>query len=444
MKEISGLQSGFFNPRVLLAFSLFSIGASLAVLSLYAAPWQVKPAWSIVTSPSANTPSQLLHSVTCTSTSNCWAVGYYNNNSGVRQTLIEQWNGTSWTIVSSPNTSTTQDNELEAVTCASASECWAVGYFVNGGVTETLIDEWNGSSWSIVITLPYNGVFYGATCTSASQCWAVGYSENGSSVPQTFVEQWNGTSWDIVSSPDTSSTQNNILDSITCTSASDCWAVGGFVNSSGVEQTLIEQWNGTSWAIVSSPNTSSTQYNVLESVTCPSASQCSAVGFYINSSGVFQTLIEQWNGTSWTIVSSPNTSSTQVNVLQSVACTSASECWAVGYYDNSSGTFQTLVEEWNGTSWAVVSSPNTSNTQHNQLNGVTCASASECWTVGYYVSDNRGPIRTSSSNGTAPRGESCCRPTTTRSTNSMASRAFHRRSALRWATTTTAAFSTRP
>ncbi len=85
----------------------------------------------------------------------------------------------------------------------------------------------------------------------------------------------------------------------------------------------------------------------------------------------------------WSIVSSPNTSATQHNALRGVTCVSASECWAVGYYltDNA---VQTLIERWDGTSWAIVSSPNTSTTQSNFLLGVTCVSASECWAVGYY------------------------------------------------------------
>ena len=53
---------------------------------------------------------------------------------------------------------------------------------------------------------------------------------------------------------------------MTCVSASDCWAVGYYIYSSGVYiyQTLIEHWDGTSWAIVTSPNTSTTQSNVLK------------------------------------------------------------------------------------------------------------------------------------------------------------------------------------
>jgi hypothetical protein len=73
-----------------------------------------------------------------------------------------------------------------------------------------------------------------------------------------------------------------------------------------------------------------------------SASDCRAVGNYYNGSA-YQTLIERWDGNSWAIVSSPNTSATQNNFLQAVTCVSASECWAVGSYTTGNGVGQTLV-----------------------------------------------------------------------------------------------------
>src|SRR5439155_23584200 len=141
--------------------------------------------------------------------------------------------------------------------------------------------------------------------------------------------------WSIVPSPNTSTTQNNELDRVTCTSASDCWAVGSYyiIDSPGsTSQTLIEHWNGTAWSIVTSPNISAT-HNFLNGVTCASASDCWAVGAYnTDSVGGWRTLIEHWNGTAWSIVTSPNTSTTGINVLGGVTCTSASDCWAVGAY----------------------------------------------------------------------------------------------------------------
>ena len=65
-----------------------------------------------------------------------------------------------------------------------------------------------------------------------------------------------------------------------------------------------------------------------------------------------------------------------------MTCVSASDCWAVGYLWPGS-TYQTLIEQWDGSAWAIVASPNTSSTHTNVLQGVTCVSAADCWAVGY-------------------------------------------------------------
>jgi hypothetical protein len=128
---------------------------------------------------------------------------------------------------------------------------------------------------------------------------------------------------------------------VTCVSASECWAVGYYDGLGDfIYQTLIERWDGTSWTIVNSPNTN-TLSNALFGVTCGSASDCWAVGDYLTDNAT-QTLIERWDGTSWAIVSSPNTSATQSNLLLGVTCGSTPDCWAVGYYFNASNVAQTL------------------------------------------------------------------------------------------------------
>src|SRR5260370_20564341 len=127
--------------------------------------------------------------------------------------------------------------------------------------------------------------------------------------------------------------------------------------------------------------------NVLASVTCTSASDCEAVGHF--AVGIFfQTLVEHWDGNGWTVISSPNPTPNDDNVLNWITCNSASDCLAVGYFnagDVNHPLDQTLIEHWNGTAWAVVDSPNRDGFQFNFLNAVTCVSASECWAAG--VSD---------------------------------------------------------
>src|ERR1700756_508229 len=89
----------------------------------------------------------------------------------------------------------------------------------------------------------------------------------------------------------------------------------------------------------------------------------------------------------WSIVDSPNTSSSDYDQLYGVACPSATDCWAVGYYyDSSIGHSQTLTEHWDGTSWSIVDSANSSASESNFLLGLSCNSASDCWAVGHHES----------------------------------------------------------
>jgi hypothetical protein len=65
--------------------------------------------------------------------------------------MAEAWNGTSWSLVTTPNPGSTE-NELRGVSCTSPSSCMAVGDFAGIGNQLTLAESWNGSSWSVVKT----------------------------------------------------------------------------------------------------------------------------------------------------------------------------------------------------------------------------------------------------------------------------------------------------
>jgi hypothetical protein len=108
---------------------------------------------------------------------------------------------------------------------------------------------------------------------------------------------------------------------------------------------LVERWDGNSWIIVASPS-NGPHDNQLNGVTCSLTTECIAVGSYANDFGVTQTLIEQWDGNSWKVVPSSNTSNGSNNQLNSITCPSASECWAVGTYTGNNDRAQTLIEHW--------------------------------------------------------------------------------------------------
>ncbi len=346
--------------------------------------------WSVGTTPDpSGAQFSALSGVSCNSSGACTAVGEYFDSSSVGVTLAEVWNGTSWSIQSSANSKgVSQNSELIGVACTSASACTAVGASV-AAVETALAEAWNGTSWSIEATpMPSGGQQSGLSdvaCTSASACTAVGGYVDGSSVQDTLAEAWNGTSWSIQSTPVPSGARSSFLNGVACTSASACTAVGAYTDSSGVQDTLAEAWNGTSWSIQTTPVPSGAQSSGLSGVACTSASACTAVGAYTDSSGVQDTLAEAWNGTSWSIQTTPVPSGAQSSELSGVACTSASACTAVGAYTDSSGVQGTLAEAWNGTSWSIQTTPVPSGAQSSELSGVACTSASACTAVGAYT-----------------------------------------------------------
>jgi hypothetical protein len=391
--------------RRIACFILFFAGCSLAVLGFTNAPQLVfsqagtttapTGEWRIV--PSPNTTAQQLLSVDCVSPSDCWAVGYFAGVSGVLQTLVQHWDGNAWVVVSSPNTNTDEENYLRYVDCTSSSDCWAVGYhiaYVNvGGTTRkfrrALTEHWNGTQWSIVAA-PEPGSqssLFGVTCTSSTNCWTVGrfYDGTTSGYDRTLVEHWDGVQWLVVSAPNSSSDERNRLLRVACTSASDCTAVGDRSSSTG-DVTLIQHWDGIAWLIVDSPNASPQTSSYLSGIACVSSSDCWAVGYsYDYNDDVSQTLTEHWDGTAWSIISSPSTGPSDIDYLNDVRCNSTAQCWAVGY--EYGAVEHGLLLQWNGSSWSLTTPPSSAASEGYFLNSITCTSNSDCWNVGFTYPD---------------------------------------------------------
>jgi hypothetical protein len=109
------------------------------------------------------------------------------------------------------------------------------------------------------------------------------------------AEFWNGSVWAIQPIPNPAATQGSQLNSVSCTSATSCTAVGSYQSSDfttfGQEETLVEVWDGTTWSLRPTPNPSAAGNNLLEGVSCTSL-VCTAVGQAPDAGGVEATLIE--------------------------------------------------------------------------------------------------------------------------------------------------------
>src|SRR5690348_12233441 len=132
------------------------------------------------------------------------------------------------------------------------------------------------------------------------------------------------------------------------------------------------------WSVTPSPNPR-VPTGQLFWVSCPAADSCMAVGTYVKSSGIGVNLAEQWDGTSWHILPTPNPSGIALSGLLGVACTSASACTAVGATTTTTGAVRAVAERWNGTSWRIQPTPSPAG---GALNSVSCTSVSACTAVG--------------------------------------------------------------
>ncbi len=368
--------------------------------------------WAITPAPSpGGTNGSGLERVSCTSATACTAVGSYDNGAGARVTLAERWDGSTWTVQPTPNPSGATFSDLLGVSCTSATACVAVGFSYsqsgNGppGPAQTLVEHWDGTAWTIQSSpqppgLPPSSDLYGVSCTSATACTAVGsYTQNAYTKRPTYLtlaERWDGSAWTIQSTPNPSgtATTSDLLSSVSCSSATACTAVGSANDLSSYPQTymtLAEHWDGSTWTIQPTPAEPAGTQPDLSSVSCTSATACTAVGFYWNGSTQV-TLAERWDGTAWTIQPTPNPPGTDPG-LAAVSCTSATACTAVGSYGNADSQYATLAERWDGTSWTIQATPNPtagpSSGSGASFGGVSCPSATSCVAVGtnYFGSD---------------------------------------------------------
>jgi hypothetical protein len=180
--------------------------------------------------------------------------------------------------------------------------------------------------------------------------------------------------------PSPSPGQYGWLRGVTAVSANNVWAAGThYVN--GSQLTLILHWDGTRWSVVPSPNDGPFTQELFE-IRAVSANDIWAVGYHLAVFGprqVYQTTILHWNGTAWSVVPSPDVNQNS-NYLWSVDGTSASDAWAVGFFDTGF-ELRTMTQHWDGTSWTIVPSPNASD-DIDELADVAAVSPTDVWTVG--------------------------------------------------------------
>ena len=226
------------------------------------------------------------------------------------------------------------------MTSSSANDVWAIGNLVNlgTGLASPLFEHWNGTAWTATTVESNNEFLFGASADAANDAWAVGF--NGSDNIETSAMHWDGTNWKSAATPNVGEGTNK-LNAVLALAPNDVWAVGFSTPvappKQAATQTLIEHFDGTSWAVVPSPNVgpnSANQSNRLLGLTANSANDIWAFGSYFaaHGSGHQMTLLLHWDGTSWTVASSPSPTKGEFpcDLLWTGVASSPGDVWILG------------------------------------------------------------------------------------------------------------------
>jgi hypothetical protein len=340
----------------------------------------------------------LLLNTAVISPNDVWAVGFQNVNNHDR-TLAEHWNGTSWSLAATINVGSSH-NDLFGVSGIATNNVWAVGAYetnTTSHATATMAQHWNGTSWSKVATVNPSSYSYlfAVAAVSSNSVWAVGTTYNFSvGAYQTLVEHYNGSSWSVISSPNTgfSDTWNQLF-AISALSDTDIWAVGSLTPSVGPLQSLAVHSDGTIMSVVGTPNMIGD--NELLSVNALEPGHAVGVGYGGFVSGSSPAVAMQWDLVATGVsMAGPLTLPVSGDVLLESVARASDAVWAVGFYRSTlSSPRQTLVWKatWDSTAhtlaWAA--SPGISDSPGSASNILFAAAAVSpgvFWAAGFSYS----------------------------------------------------------
>ena len=375
-------------------------------------------------SGAAKKKAALVEQVACASTQSCAAFGtsLYTERTG------------KWKASDTPVAAGTGGTNLRSLACPAAGRCEAVGI---GGAHHLVHLTENGRKWNIgELALPANaapidppsGPYPSATlsCAGAGDCTAVGtyYASDHTSHALLYGES-NGT-WgpptDVSLPPDASTVfpppdgvvfAGGALNFVSCPSAGNCSAVGGYtrIPTGGVYPWVFDETGGL-WAPagvgLQLPAGASTgiddraggasPFMGFSGLSCPSAGNCTAIGGYVESQPDFQGVIFTEHDGVWSNgIKAPapagaahyNDPMELINPLNAVSCATANDCAAVGSFLKGDSQTQhgLLLAEHEGR-WkasAIVLPRGSRASGGVFLTSVSCPSRGNCVAVGYYA-----------------------------------------------------------
>jgi hypothetical protein len=364
-----------------------------------------------------------LGALACPSAGNCTAAGYYTDAAGQGQPLVVNESRGRWEnaqkVPSLAALNRGGSVGIGPLSCASPGNCSAGGTFTasNGDPEPFVVNEKYGI-WRAAEAVPgiaalkaVGGARLNAlSCGSAGNCAAGGYYLVAPTLPGDSEDEWeafvvtevNGRWRNAEEVPGSAALNSNgqaQVSTVSCPSAGDCAAAGFYATGQGgglfafVVTESKGRW-GRAEPVRGLPGpTVNNASSYLNPLSCPSAGNCAGGGYYTEGlSGYWYAfVVSERNGKWGRAEEVPGTAKHvvyYVNMVSSVSCSSAGNCGAGGAY----GLTQAfVVSERNGRWGTAEETPGTGalNLGGNaSVSSVSCPTATSCAAAGSYTDQN--------------------------------------------------------
>jgi hypothetical protein len=282
-----------------------------------------KDVWANVTSlPAADE----IDNISCATATICMGLGFNTSTTPATPLTFSYSSGVwSW------STPTGEAANLTDLSCPTSTYCGAVGV----SSTDDLVSgSFTDGTWSAT-DRGFQGVssVYNISCPSATYCASLGEAPGPTGQTNLLFQAMNG----VVTEK---TAPAGSLDGMACPATSRCFAAGS--STAGTE--AVFSFKNETWSAMPQPALSvppPIEPSFLSSISCTSVSQCVAVGSWNPSDGADLNLVETLDNGAW--VKNPSqTIGTQFNSPNQVSCT-GSFCLAVGAYTGPTGLEKPMV-----------------------------------------------------------------------------------------------------
>jgi hypothetical protein len=367
--------------------------------------------------------------VSCTSAGNCAAGGLYADAAGHSQAFVVVESNGSWgTAEEVPGSGALNAGGfaiVNAISCTSSGNCAAGGYYTDGGGhPQAFVTDESHGTWGAAEEVPGSGALNVAgnaavnsiSCASPGDCAAGGSYTDGAGHSQAFVVDESNDGWGAANEVPGSGALNaggNALIGvgfggtggnafvpgmdISCTSPGDCSAGGGYTDSGGHMQAFVVDEKNGRWGnaeeVPGSGVLDAGGFAAVSSLSCSSTGNCAAGGTYTDGAGFGQAFVVDERDGRWQraeeIPGSEALNAGGGAFVNSISCASLGNCAAGGGYLDGQGRLQAFVADESKGTWGTTEEVPGSEALNAGGFGfvlsVSCVPGGNCLAGGFYL-----------------------------------------------------------